>query len=71
MKKLKPIRRSLGILLVADGIRALAAPEAYARRLQTGTPLIDDLLEYFAENRRLTVSFSVAEMAMGLWLVAG
>jgi hypothetical protein len=66
--KLKPIRRLLGLLVVGDGIRAFVAPEAYVRGLQCGTPLIDDILDYVAENRRLTLRFSMAEIAIGLWL---
>lgn len=69
--KLRPVRRSLGLLLIGDGIRALLAPQQYVRRLQGGTPLIDDILEYFAENRRLTLSFSITEIAIGLWLTLG
>jgi hypothetical protein len=69
--KLKPVRRSLGLLLLTDGIRAFAAPEQYVRKLERGTPLIDDILEYFAENPRLTRGFSLTEMAIGLWLTLG
>ena len=67
--KIKPIRRSLGLMLLVDGIRAFRAPEIYARKLQRGTPLVDDILEYFAENPHLTVRFSLAEIALGLWLI--
>lgn len=69
--KLKPIRRSLGLLLLMDGMRAFVAPEQYARKLERGTPLVDDILEYFAENPRLTLSFSVTEIGLGLWLTLG
>ena len=66
--KLKPVRRSIGALLLVDGIRAFARPAEYARSLQMGTPLIDDILDYLAENSHLTRNFSIAEMAIGLWL---
>ena len=69
--ELKPVRRSIGILLLIDGIRAFLAPSEYARRLEFGTPLIDDILEYFAENPELTRKFSMAEIAMGAWLAIG
>ncbi len=69
--KLKPIRRSLGLMLLGDGIRAIVAPQEYVRRLQGGSPLIDDMLEALAENPRVMVSFSVTEMAIGVWLVLG
>ena len=65
------IRKSLGLLLVADGIRAFIAPEAYVRRLQRGNPLIDDILDYLVENRRLMLRFSVIEIVVGLWLTLG
>ncbi len=65
---MKSIRRSIGLLLLADGIRALVAPEAYARKLQTGTPLLDDVLDYLAENRRFTLGFAASEITLGLWL---
>lgn len=66
--KLKPIRRSIGVLLLIDGIRAFASPTEYTRSLQMGRPLIDDILDYFAENPHLTRNFSIAEMVIGLWL---
>ncbi len=69
--KLKPVRRSLGLLLLGDGIRALVAPQKYVRGLQRGSPMIDDMLEYLAENPRVTLSYSITEMAIGLWLVLG
>ena len=67
----KPIRKSLGLLLVSDGIRAFIAPEAYVRSLQRGNPLIDDILDYLGGNRRLMLRFSVIEMVVGLWLTLG
>lgn len=69
--KIRPIRRSLGLMLLGDGVRAFAAPQKYVRGLQRGTPLFDDILEYLAENPRFTVSFSVTEIAIGLWLTFG
>ena len=66
--KLKPIRRYLGLLLVADGIRAFVAPQAYARRLQSGNPLIDDILDYIAESPRFMLRFSVTEIVIGVCL---
>jgi hypothetical protein len=66
--KLRPFSRLFGIVLLADGATALAAPREYLRALQKGTPIIDDLLEFFAENPDLTRKFSVAEMVLGVWL---
>ncbi len=67
--KLRPITRFFGLLLIGDGINALSAPREYLRQLQTGTPLIDDLLEFFAQQPELTREVSVAEIALGAWLV--
>jgi hypothetical protein len=44
------------------------APQSYARNLQGGNPLIDDILDYFAENPRLMLRFSITEIVVGLWL---
>ncbi len=71
--KLKPIRRSVGLMLLADGIRELyETPQKYVRGLQRGTPLSNDKRDYFqADNPRLTLIFSITEMTIGLWLTLG
>ena len=66
--KLRPISRILGLVLIADGTMALSAPRSYLRSLEKGTPIIDDLLEFFAQNPELTRQFSMAEVIAGLWL---
>ncbi|MGA8029492.1 MAG: hypothetical protein WB992_20310 [Bryobacteraceae bacterium] len=66
--KPKFFRRAVGLLLLADGIRAFARPAQYSRSFQFGSPLIDDILDYFAENPRLIRNFSVVEMTIGAWL---
>jgi hypothetical protein len=66
--ELKQVRRAVGAFMLADGIRAFLAPSACARRLEFGNPYIDDVLEYFAENPGLVRGFSVAEIAVGIWL---
>lgn len=65
---LKPFRRTLGILLLVDGVLAFISPTQYPRVLQIGNPLIDDILDYLAENPTLTRRLSTAEIAAGLWL---
>jgi hypothetical protein len=65
--KLKPVRRSIGFLLLVDGTAALLAPSRYMRRLEFGNPLIDDILDYLAENPDLVRKLKMAEIAMGLW----
>jgi hypothetical protein len=66
--KLRPFSRIFGLVLLADGVTALTSPREYLRSLQKGTPIIDDLLEFFAQNPELTRKFSIAEIAAGLWL---
>ncbi len=66
---LKPVRRSIGLLLLFDGAGGFLSPTEYPRRLQFGPPLFDDILDYFAENPNLTRKLSLAEIALGLWLI--
>jgi hypothetical protein len=58
----------LGLALFADGVGALIFPRKYLENLETGTPLIDDVLDAFANNPRLTQSVAVLEATLGLWL---
>jgi len=67
--QLKPVRRSIGFLLLADGIGALFTPSDYVRKLQFGNALADDLLEYLAENPKLICRIKLVEIAVGIWLV--
>ena len=66
---LKPVRRSLGLILMIDGLRGCLSPVEYPRRLQFGNALWDDIMDYFAENPDLTRKLSVAEAAVGAWLL--
>jgi hypothetical protein len=66
--KLRPISRFLGIAMLADGAAALSSPRAYLRSLEKGTPIIDDLVEFFAQNPELTRKISMFEIGLGLWL---
>ena len=69
--KLKPIRRSIGMLLLFDGIRSFISPTGYPRKLEFGSPMIDDILDYFAEHPELTRKLSLAEIVTGVWLTLG
>jgi hypothetical protein len=66
---MKFLTRSLGLVMVLDGVSALVAPREYPRQLETGFPIIDDVLEYFAERPDLTRGVSVGEIALGAWLI--
>ena len=65
---LRTIRKLIGVVIFCDGVRAVAVPKRYARNLQHGSYLLDDLFEYAAENPRWVVSFGTGEIALGLWL---
>ena len=69
--KIKPFVRSFGLILLADGARAVVSPGQHARRLQVGSALIDDILDYVAENRPLARKLGFGEMAIGLFLTLG
>lgn len=68
---IKPFRRALGMLLLLDGTLALISPTEYLRKLELGNPLIDDVLDYLADNPTLTRRLSVGEIAIGVWLTFG
>jgi hypothetical protein len=68
---LKLFRRTLGVLLLVDGALAFLSPTEYPRALQIGNPLIDDILDYLADNPTLTKRLSIGEMALGVWLTFG
>jgi hypothetical protein len=65
---LRSITRAVGVVLLVDGISALISPTNYLRKLETGTPLIDDLLDYCAENPDITRGFALLEASLGAWL---
>jgi len=64
----KLISRTIGTMLVADGLCALISPTKYPRRLEIGTPMIDDMLEFCAENPTFTRALSAIEIGLGAWL---
>jgi hypothetical protein len=64
---LRSITRAVGVVLLVDGISALIAP-TNLRKLETGAPLIDDLLDYCAENPDITRGFALLEASLGAWL---
>lgn len=69
--KLKPVRRSLGMLMLVDGALGLIFPSEYMRKLEFGIPLMDDILDYFAENPKLTQRVAIGEIVLGCWLTLG
>lgn len=67
--QLRPFSRLFGLILIGDGMTALRAPRRYLRQLQNGTPIIDDLLEFFAREPKLTRKISLVEVGIGAWLL--
>lgn len=63
------LRKTLGLVLVLDGLSAALAPRRYLRTLQDGVPLVDDLLELLAERPDVARGLSAAEILIGSWLV--
>ncbi len=65
---LKTFRRALGIFIVMDGARALLLPIEHAHSLQFGNPLMDDMLDYLAENPGIARRFAIGEILFGVCL---
>jgi hypothetical protein len=59
----------MGLLLIVDGVSALIAPRTYLRELKRAIPVMDDLLEYFAEHPEMTRGVSLSEIILGAWLL--
>ena len=55
--------------MVADGTGGLLRPRQYPRSLKAGLPVIDDLLEFAAQNPEITQALSTAEILLGAWLI--
>jgi len=66
---MKFVTRSLGLMMVLDGVSALISPRDYPRELEIGLPVIDDVLEYFAQRPELTRGVSLGEIVLGAWLI--
>lgn len=64
-------RKLIGALFLIDGALALAFPSKYLRALQAGSPMIDDILDYLADNPALVRRMAAAELATGLLLILG
>lgn len=60
------LRTVLGLALVVDGCAALIRPRAYLRGLKSGTPLVDDVLEFFAERPDLASKVAAGEVVAGV-----
>lgn len=59
-----------GYLLVGDGLAGLIWPRRYLRFLKAGPAPIRQTLEAFAEKPQLTRAACIAEIGIGIWMVA-
>ncbi len=66
---LKPLTKSLGLMMVADGVSALIAPRKYLSKLETGEALIDVPLRYLEARPELARGLSAVEVVLGAWLI--
>lgn len=59
-----------GFLLVADGLAGFVWPRRYLRLLEVGPTPIRQTLEAFAERPGLTRVACMAEIGLGVWIIA-
>ncbi len=59
-----------GVLLVGDGVAGLIWPRRYLRFLKVGPSPIHKTLEAFAERPALTRAACIAEVGIGVWMIA-
>ncbi|MFL6451951.1 MAG: hypothetical protein ACJ746_30435 [Bryobacteraceae bacterium] len=59
-----------GVLLVGDGVAGLIWPRRYLRLLEVGPSPVRRTLEAFAERPSLTRAACIAEVGIGIWLIA-
>lgn len=59
-----------GIVLVGDGVAGLIWPCRYLRFLKVGPAPIRETLEAFAERPSLTRAACIAEVGIGIWMIA-
>jgi hypothetical protein len=59
-----------GVALIGDGAAGLIWPRRYLRVLKAGPPPVKKTLEAFAQRPTLTRAACLAEIAIGIWIVA-
>jgi hypothetical protein len=59
-----------GVLLIGDGVAGLIWPRRYLRFLQAGPSGFRNTLEAFAQRPTLTRAACVAEVGIGIWMIA-
>ena len=65
---LKLVRRSAGLFLLYDGVRALLSPATYRRPWHTGILTLDDMFDYASERPKLARKLAFCEITAGIWL---
>jgi|tagenome__1003787_1003787.scaffolds.fasta_scaffold20961226_4 hypothetical protein len=59
-----------GVALIGDGVAGLIWPSRYLRFLKVGPPAVRKTLEVFAERPTLTRAACIAEVGIGVWMIA-
>ncbi len=59
-----------GIALIGDGVAGMIWPRRYLRFLKAGPSAIRDTFEAFAQRPALTRVACVAEVGIGVWMIA-
>ena len=59
-----------GVALIGDGVAGLIWPRRYLRFLKVGPSPVRKTLEAFAERPALTRAACIAEVGIGVWIIA-
>ena len=59
------VERWTGLVFMGDGLAGLIWPREYLRKLKVGPPIMNNLLEHFADRPLVTRYLCVAEIVFG------
>lgn len=63
------VNEIVGMLMVGDGMIAMAHPVKHVELWRGGPPAWDRVMGYFSERPMLTRAFGAAELGFGIWLM--
>ena len=64
------LRELLAILLVGDGVMALAAPSRHSRLWQIGPAWMRRMMQPFVDHPGMTRLTAIGQIGTGLWLAS-
>ena len=64
------LKESVAIVLIGDGVVALADPKRHARLWQGGPEVWQNLIKPFIDRPYLTQILAVLEIGFGMWLAS-